>query len=206
MKKIFALLLTCVLCLPAAFSQQKKAVNATRANALKLNLLSPFFSTLQLGYTRKISEETAFHLSFGYMDYTPENYKSLNTKAIFIAPEYRFYIENKLVEQLFISGFTRYIFMRYTDEENYVKVNSTPVKYTSTYHSLGFGVLFGKEFIIKNRLVMEIFGGPVYSILMSAKSDFPNLEANEIRIDNAFSQRLIKNYGLRGGFTVGYLF
>lgn len=206
MRKIFATLLLLQAFLPAAFSQQKKAINASRSNAIKLNLLSPFFSTLQLSYTRKITEETAFHLAVGYMDYTPESNKALNTKALFIAPEYRFYVENKLVEQLYISGFTRYIFMNYTSDNNYISYGSAPVRYTSKYHSLGLGVLFGKEFIIKNRLIIDMFAGPVYSIIVQGKSNFPGITTNEVKIDDNFSQRLVKNYGVRGGFTVGYLF
>lgn len=48
------------------FSQDGKN---ERLKAIKINLLSPFYSTLSLSYQRVINTETSFQLTFSYMDF-----------------------------------------------------------------------------------------------------------------------------------------
>jgi len=215
-----------------------------RVDALKINLLSPFYGTVNLAWQHKLSNDASFQLTATYMDF--DSYGSTNdgafssqntygltnivksyvtvesqlTKGVTITPEYRFILNGRGFSGIYIAPFARYMYYEYNrdvtvliDTGTYsslpntrsnIKSFSFKEKELYTYHSLGFGVIAGKQFVFKNRVLFDVFGGPVYSILMESNKSINS--TRDIVIGAGIPNTYIRGYGIRAGFSVGFLF
>ncbi len=193
-----------------------------KQNIIKINLLSPIVSTIMLFYQRNINEESSFQIGMGYMDFygfgsntntyyngnTNTSVTSERSRGFFFTPEYRYLFDGEYMDGIFIAPFLKYTFMQYDEtQKNVTEIYNqgnytTQTTYSNTsnsYNSLGIGITIGKQFIFKNKISLEVFGGPVYNILLSGTS-------TEINISHSMNNVNIRGYGARAGMTVGFLF
>ncbi|MEI6595017.1 MAG: DUF3575 domain-containing protein [Bacteroidota bacterium] len=198
-------------------------------NIIKINLLSPIYSTLMLFYQRNMSEENSFQVGVGYMSFdgfgtSSSNYYNSNytsnphTESFYFTPEYRYTFSGSFMDGSFIAPFLKYSNMTYSADYTINNSNTYPYtsftdRYTFNYQTLGIGICLGQQYIYKNKVSLEIYAGPVYNMLIAekiptgspnyAKHNFPS---NNIEIDKNISNINVKSYGIRAGFTVGFLF
>jgi hypothetical protein len=58
--------------------------------------------------------------------------------------------------------------------------------------------------VFKNRVVIDLFGGPVYSILVASNKTIT--KTGDVVIGNGIPNTYVRGYGVRAGLTVGFLF
>ncbi|MES2778934.1 MAG: DUF3575 domain-containing protein [Bacteroidota bacterium] len=199
-----------------------------RTDALKINLLSPFYGTVNLAWQHVLSNDASFQLTMTYTDFDsygsttntgPSTYGGSSsfdvnnqlTKGVTIVPEYRFVLNGRGLSGVYIAPFARYMYYEYhRDIVDRIYTSTAPYSYTIaynelyTYHSLGLGVVVGKQFVFKNRVVFDLFAGPVYSILMASNKSIT--KTGDVVIGDGIPNTYIRGYGVRAGLTVGFLF
>lgn len=204
-----------------------------RQNIIKVNLLSPIYGTIMMAYQHNVRKDASFQIGFGYMDFngfygtydkevnpsdfnSPVEYKydfEENTKAFFITPEYRFMIFGSDMRGFYVAPFAKYMYMNY--QENYGKDTThvyvprdqrkfLQVQDNYIYHTLGLGATIGQQLIFKNRVSLEYFVGPVYNILLSS-SDHSTSTSDPV-VSDVMPTLIVRGYGVRAGFTLGFLF
>lgn len=191
-----------VLLLPA--KPQEVINNDDRKHCIKINLLSPVVSALNLAFETQIAKEYSFQLGAVYMNHPAYGTTDGVTKAFFITPEFRYELTNTRNGYAFIGVFTRYINMDYSRSEKHP--GGVISRSSAKYESLGLGVLIGQKIIYRNKIVFEFFAGPVYAGLLSAKNDFYYRKQDEIILDQDIPDTLLRRYGIRAGFTIGWMF
>lgn len=174
-----------------------------RKNCIKINLLSPIVSAVNLAVEIQTKKDYSFQLGVVYMNHATYGTTDGVTKAFFVTPEFRYQIANTRGGYAFVGAFARYINMEYSQSERKL---GTTLYSTARYESVGFGVLIGQKVIYRNRVAFEFFVGPVYSGIVSAKNDFFNRGSDDIIIDQDIPYTLLRRYGLRSGFTIGWMF
>ena len=246
MLKIFMLFLGTLILANYAWGQEQETkvrqeLNRNeRTDALKVNLLSPFYGTINLAWQHKISNDASFHLTLTYMDF--DSYGSINnsdgltgqnnhgfpnayniyedvesqvTRGATVTPEYRFVLNGKGFSGVYIAPFARYMYYEYernvttridTGSYYYSSVNSFTFKDTElyAYHSLGLGVIVGKQFVFKNRVLLDFFGGPVYTVLLASNKSIN--KTGDVVIGTGIPNTYVRGYGIRAGFSLGFLF
>lgn len=172
-------------------------------SCIKLNMLSPVMSTLNLAFETQTAEDYSVQLGVAFMNHpTYANTDGL-TRAVFLTPEFRYKLADTKQGYAFIGVFGRYINMKYEQSETHFLLTS---KSTSQYESVGAGLIIGQKLVYKKRVALEFFGGPVYSGIVSSKNDFFNRGNKDITIDQDVPYTLLRRYGIRAGFTIGWLF
>jgi hypothetical protein len=250
MKKYSTLVLMLVWVSLTAFAQEEGKVLSKlkleeRHQALKINLLSPFYGTVNLAWQKRISNDASFQITATYMDFDSygsannsgnENYndnhgltnvryinataENPRTQGFTITPEYRFVLNGRGLSGVYIAPFMRYMYYEYSHSlriqiDTGTYVSSPSYYYTSgtvrfnesrfdAYHTLGLGVIIGKQFVFKNRVVIDLFGGPVYSILVASNKTIT--KTGDVVIGNGIPNTYVRGYGVRAGLTVGFLF
>lgn len=171
-----------------------------RRHSLKINLLSPLASTLNLAFETQTAKDCSFQLGMAYMNHSTYDETDGLTNAFFVTPEFRFELTKTKGGYAFVGAFARYINMQYSRTERRGAKHST-----AQYESLGVGLLVGQRFVYRNVLAIEIFAGPVYSWLVAAENNFYNRGNTDIVLDD-IPYSLLKRYGLRAGVTLGWMF
>jgi Protein of unknown function (DUF3575) len=230
-------LLLLLVSITAEGQQDSKVLNELgkheRTDAIKINLLSPFYGTVNLAWQHRISNDASFQLTTSYTDFdsygsteNTDNFtyttntdiivESQLTKGVTVVPEYRFVLNGRGLSGVYIAPFLRYMYFEFErDVLTRMYTQSGPPFYNNiysdmrntelyTYHSLGFGVIVGKQFIFKNRVVFDLFGGPVYSLLLASNKSID--QTGDVVIGSGIPNTFIRGYGVRGGLTVGFLF
>ncbi|MES2558969.1 MAG: DUF3575 domain-containing protein [Bacteroidota bacterium] len=237
-QRYYVLLLLCCL-VTVAFAQEtdskvEQSLKGTeRQDAIKLNLLSPFYGTVNLAWQHRLSNDASFQLTMTYTDFdsygSTDNTQTNNsvgngyryentsvenqlTRGFTIVPEYRFVLNGRGLSGIYIAPFARYMYYEYSRDIE-VTIDSTFSSYPIysysaseryTYQSVGVGVIVGKQLIFKNRVVLDFFGGPVYSILLTSNHSIA--KTSDVVIGSGIPNMYIRGYGVRGGFSVGFLF
>ena len=153
-------------------------------NALKINVISPAIKTFNIQYEHKLSSESSFQIGYFYC-----GYDALETdySGYGVTPEYRLYLSEtrEALNGIFIAPFLRYQEFKLTDPDGTANVNL-----------FGGGVIFGRQWIFKEKLSMEMFVGPSYSTekktITSGIDDFDDI--------------LYTGYGIRAGSCLGLAF
>jgi hypothetical protein len=220
MKKLTSILLFFSFALPNLHAQQ---TFGTRNNTFKVNIISPFFNTLNMAYNRRLSEDKAIQFGAAFMNYHDENSSRDNrTIAQFFYFEYRYSIDVKGIEQIYIAPFGRFINLGYTEtintqvyDSNILPIRWRDVTYDnkSQYQSFGLGFVIGKEFVFKDRISIDFFAGPVYGFLLNKSENYSPLHfssgmgrPSQLLLNDAFSSRLLEQYSVRAGVNVGIKF
>ena len=184
-----------------------------KLNVIKLNMLSPVYSSLMFFFERSINKENSLELGLGYMNFdgfSNSSTLSRHTEAFFITPEYRYMLKGENLNGTYIEPFLKFTSMNYTESGvNYIynstyPYNSIPAYYNDSYsyQSLGIGICLGQQYIYKNKISIDFFAGPVFNMLLSKSGP----SGNNVTIDQSLNTTLIKGYSLRGGLTVGFLY
>lgn len=182
---------------------QQNAVTDERPFCIKINLLSPVMSTVNIALETSIGDDKSFQLGVAYMNHSTYGTTDGVTKAFFVTPEWRYELKQNRNGYSFIGAFARYIHMDYSQTDRY---RSAQKMSTSSYDCLGLGIVLGQKFIYRNRVMIELFAGPVYSGILQGKNDFYNHSSSDILVDEDIPHTLLKRYGVRAGLTVGWMF
>lgn len=200
-------------------------------NALKINLLSSFYSTINLSYQHVISNTHSWNITASYMDFDSygstvnpsdsltnggsSEVKSQRTQGIAIIPEYRYVLNGRGLSGMYIAPFLRYSYYEYhqvaiydstyyNSQAGYYMVKTEYHPDLFAYHTLAVGCIFGKQVLFKNRISFDFFCGPSYSILVSSNKDIKS--PADVVIGPGISNVYIKGLGLRGGITIGFTY
>jgi hypothetical protein len=201
-----------------------------RMSAVKINILSPFYSTLNLSYQRVINPASSINLTASYMDfdsygstYNPVDsatnggsveVASQRTKGFTVMPEYRYTVNGRGLSGIYLAPFLRYAYYEYSQVAVMDSVNSSSqfgsviVTYTKpdfyAYHTVALGCIVGKQILFKNRISVDFFCGPVYSILVASNKTIYN--SGDVVLGPGIPPANVKGYGLRAGITVGFVY
>jgi hypothetical protein len=138
-----------------------------KRNILKINLLSPILNSFSASYERVINDEKTFNITA----FVSQNFAGDNIVAYGITPEIRFYLsENKKAP----AGF-------------FVAPYFTLQTYGGDPIILGPGVAIGGQWVFKNRVSLDLWGGPAY-VFTNDNSEF------------------LGNFWGRFGLSLGFLF
>ncbi len=223
--------LTLLVLLSSTFIMAQNTTETVRKHAIKANLLSPIYNTLNISYEGLLkSNGNSFAIGATYMDFNDfgnNNYSynntsmvtSTNVKGVSLTYDYKIHFTNNGFEGAYLAPFARMLYY----ERNAVDYGTTaggPPNFYQDYYkeefkylSIGLGFTVGYQFVINNRVSFDFFGGPAYQILLSEDRTTTNLSnglkmpnQDETLLANAIPNRYIKGYGLRGGITIGFLF
>jgi hypothetical protein len=198
-----------------------------RKNTIKVNVLSPIFNTLNLSYQHLFNNSRSLNLGFSYMDFDnfnnyPDNntppYSSTNdkdqTQGVAATAEFRIHFSDNSLEGWYGAPFIRY--MNYTRNLNDYYTEYNPVtgyssayaKQKDTYQSAGLGFIVGYQFIIRNTVSIDFFGGPVYQIMLQHSRTLSSSKVldDKNKLSDAIPNQYMEGYGLRGGITIGMCF
>jgi len=183
-------------------------------NAIKFNILSPFYQNLNIAFQHVKSDDASYQLGLSYMDFDGAfftsngyNQSSERTTMLMVTPEYRFNINGMNLSGMYIGVFGRYINLNYSYIENgYDSYAGKPTQTNRNYiyNSMGIGMLFGTQTIIKKRITVDAFAGPVYGIMLASNKSVNS--NSDIVLPDGISTVFLKGYGVRAGLTVGFAF
>ena len=205
LKKPLALLFSALMLASLCKAQTEKK------NIIKVNFLSPIASTLSLFYERKVSKSLSLQLGLAYTGASVTGTSSItfNSNTItetsktsingfYVTPELRYYLSDKDAPQgFFIAPYLRY--QNFGLSTKYTGTQSGIPESKATFSSFGGGVLIGGQWIFKDRISLDVWGGPSYNnanfkVTAGDKDDF------------ILGNLGISNFGLRFGATVGVAF
>jgi hypothetical protein len=176
MKKIFLIFV---------FALVASATFAQKENAIKINIFSPVVKTLNVQYERKVNATSSVQLGFFYTGYS---ISETSFSGIGITPEYRFYLSDTEAPQgVYIAPFARYQNFTLTESSSNSK---------GTLSTFGGGVILGKQWIFKEKIVLDIFIGPSYS-------------SGTVKVtsgSNTFDTGAFDGFGIRTGVCFGFAF
>lgn len=189
------------------------SIKFDKKHSLKANLVSPFFNTLTLFYNKYITDETALQFGVSLMtDFKTNNNgeRTLNCQAI--TAEYRYLLSGNHANGSYIQPFTRFINASASiSDQQYVYDNGQSqwiyknINYNESCLSAGVGFLLGLQNTVKNKLLFDVYAGPAYAIQINPSSSKPsNISASSNR--GSLDDLIVKGYGIRAGFCVGFLF
>jgi hypothetical protein len=180
MKKIVILLIVLGFAV-TSFSQEQSNV-APEKNVLKINTLALIIRTGAVFYEREISDLTSAQLGIAYMNYTIND---THLDGVGITPEVRFYIRRNALDGFYVGPYLRYNNFGFDDNSS-----------TGRYKAFGGGVSFGRQWIFKKGLVIDLFFGGHYtnsSVELTSGTETPDFTR-------------IEGFSLRTGFALGFAF
>jgi hypothetical protein len=201
-------------------AQQTEAV---RKHAIKTNMLSAIYNTLNVSYEKLKPNGNSFLIGASYMDFDDfgeYNYDFTRVEGVSLTSEYRLHFSGQGFEGGYVGGFARAMYY-YRDAEittsNYFSsqqpVTRDILREDFNYVSAGLGFVIGYQYVVKNRITFDFFGGPVYQYLMYENRNTRNLitgatikSQDATLLAERIPNKYIRGYGLRGGITVGILF
>lgn len=228
------ILCVCWFCIPAKTQAQLPGRGLYQPiehkNALKINLFSSFFSTINLSYQHVLTNTRSFNITASYMDFNSygstlnpidpmqggsEEVESQRTQGFAIIPEYRYVINGRGLSGMYMAPFIRYSYYEYNQVAKYDSTYyDTKANYyvtvtelrpdLFTYHTLALGCIVGKQVLFKNKVSIDLFCGPSYSILVSSNKDIQS--PADVAMGIGISKAYIKGFGVRGGITVGFTY
>lgn len=184
-----------------------------KKHSMKANLVSPFFNILTVFYTRYLTDETALQFGVSLMsDFKVNNSddRVLNCQAI--TAEYRYLLKGSHANGSYIQPFTRFINANadvklrtsyFDNVQN--KYITKDINYNESCISAGLGFLLGVQNTVKNKLLFDVYAGPVYAIQINPSTNRP-AGVSESSSRGSLQDVLVKGYGIRAGFCIGFLF
>ncbi len=139
-----------------------EAVAQVKSNSVKFNAFGMFAGQYQLAFERAINDKITIQLSGGLVSRKWElgTYEQKDGGFVII-PEARYYF-NESMKGLYAGAFARY------------KSGSTTatdadgeVYYEASRSAVGGGAVLGYQFLIAERLVLDLFAGPQYKTTSS---------------------------------------
>lgn len=163
----------------------------SKKNLFKVNILSPLVRTASVFYEREIGENTSAQIGFAY---TGASIGDTKLRGYGITPEFRFYLSDKgTPEGFFIAPFTRYRSFDLINDATEIGGVESKANWTS----IGGGLLVGGQWIFKDIISLDIWGGPSYG------TNNINVESGA---EDDFDVARISGFGFRSGVTLGIAF
>lgn len=201
------------LCLLAIAANAQRTLNfhpdsVVRKHALKINLLSPLFLTLNLAHEIKLSPTKGLQQVLGYTYfYTDEGYgKITDFKGLYYTLDVRFYRNNKVAwNGMYLNPFARY---NYINHKYYITDTTTNItkNYQEKLQGLSLGFAWGKQKIYRNKFLID------YSIGVYASLPINRYQSegtpSEIPVETIvfYNSPFIEGLGIRPVLRFGYLF
>jgi len=178
MKQPNKLLLVCLM-LAAAVSAQ-----AQKKSAIKINILSPIVKTFNVQYEAKLKKDASFQLGFFYTGYSSTG---TDFSGFGVTPEYRMYLsDTEAPEGVYVAPFVRYQSFNLSDSGG-----------KGTLSTFGGGLILGKQWLFKDKIVLDLFIGPSYS-------------SGTVKVTSGGSTfdvpSTLNGFGLRAGMAFGFAF
>lgn len=179
MKKITLLVITLLIV--------SAGLNAQKMNNIKTDLFSAFLRTGVLKYERAFTDDISVQLGFFYTGFHPRDTEStLNGWGI--TPEFRFYLSDTPAPAgTYLAPNIRYMALTAEDP-----VANATAKLTS----LGLAINLGKQWLLKDIIVIDAWIGPVYN--------FRNLDDPSGEVESGISG--VNGFGIRLGVALGVAF
>jgi hypothetical protein len=201
-----------------------------RKHAIKTNMLSAIYNTLNISYEKLKTNGNSLLIGASYMDfddfgendYNYNNNSFTKVEGVSLTGEYRLHFSGQGFEGGYVGGFGRAMYYSRVAEivnynyQSFRQPGSTDIdiiKEKFNYISVGIGFVVGYQYVIKNRITFDLFGGPVYQYLIHEDRKTRNLNTganiqsqDETLLAERIPNKYIRGYGLRGGITVGILF
>lgn len=182
--------------------------SVVRKHALKINLLSPLFLTLNLAHEVKLSPNQSMQqvLAYTYFYSDEGNKKITDYKGLYYTLDYRVYINNKKAWQGgYLNPFIRY---NYINHKYYLTDTTTNItkNYLEKLQGLSIGFAWGKQKIYRNKFLIDYSIGIFASLPLNRYQS----EGTPTEIpDDAFvfyNSPFTDAVGIRPVLRFGYLF
>ncbi len=160
-------------------------LHAQKMNVVKTDLFSVFLRTGVLKYERAFTESLSAQLGFFYTGYSPNDVDA-SLSGWGITPEFRLYLSDTPAPVgTYLAPNFRYMSQIAEDE-----ITNATARLTS----LGLAVNLGKQWMLKDIVIIDAWVGPVYNFRTLDDPD------NEVDISGA------DGFGIRLGLAIGIAF
>jgi hypothetical protein len=173
---------------------QDQPVNAIiKRNLIKFSLVSPIINSFSMAYERVLNPNNSFQVTMFYA-----GNGSLDANGGFgITPEMRLYLSERREAPygFFVAPFATY--QHFSLEDSFFDFGTgASATERGTSNLFGLGVIVGGQWVFKNRVSIDIWGGPGYAFV--GLSGFDNNNGNGYPFANGAMGRF--------GCTLGFLF
>jgi hypothetical protein len=148
----------------------------TKKNLLKVNLLSPLLRTGSFFYERTLSSNSSLMLGLFYTGFSVDD---VSFSGFGLTPAYRYYLSSTKQAPIgfYVSPYGR--FMRFSLANNLTKDKGTLTTY-------GLGLELGYQWVFKDIISLNVFGGIGYSagtFTATDNSNIDNLNGSGVGVD-----------------------
>lgn len=154
--------------------------------AIKINILSPIVSTASLFVEHAVGETSSIQLG-GF--YTGASIGETKFRGFGITPEFRYYLSDQALDGFYLGPFLRYQNFDLTDDLT---------EDEATFSSFGGGLVIGRQWLLKERITIDLFGGPAYNS--------QSIEVSDGSSEEQFDTGAFGGFGVRIGVTIGVAF
>lgn len=186
------LLFAAALAVSGMFASQASAQDYN--GAIKTNLFGLFVGQYQLAYEHALNEQVSVQLSGGLVSrsWTLGDY-SQQDGGFLVIPEARYYFDSGM------KGLYTGAFARYRSGSSELTDTSGETEYKVNRNSIGGGLLIGYQFIVSDRLAIDLFAGPQYKSV--------SFEEDEEYADESYQlEGESDGFGGRFGLNIGFVF
>lgn len=167
-------------------------------NVIKVNILSPIFSTGSFFFEHKLDAASSLQLGASF---TKTNQDDVDLSGFSVTPEYRFYLSSskEAPQGFYVGPYLRYRHLKLQNTRD----NSTgSLRQEATLNTFGGGILIGHHWIFKQRFSLDTFLGPSYGAGSLKYNDSSGTYRDYS--DNSFLLGI--GFGIRSGVTFGLAF
>jgi hypothetical protein len=192
-------------------------------NVVKVNLFGLLGSSYTLAYERVLNDKMSVQLSVGYrtIKVSSVSIGTLSEKLTYSGPtivgEFRYYLTNAskdVPRGFYVAPFVRYGSYTYKYDYNDSDPNFSSYNYTGKYtvSSIGGGAMLGYQWLIADRVALDLFAGPQYKTKSVSNITYSYANGTTQTISGSAASGGILNdkglspFGLRVGFNVGVAF
>lgn len=183
--------------------------SAPKKNSIKLDLISPTMRTFNLNYERVISPYSSWNLGALYTDQSNAITNADYLSRFATTLEYRYYMgKNPAPRGMYLGAFARYQWMKtqswnytYLYDQNGILTSSVGSYEEKELNTGGFGINLGYQATFKDKIVVDMYFGPVYN---SGDKRISKTSPYGDRPNDVFKPYV--GYFLRSGLAVGFMF
>jgi hypothetical protein len=153
-----------------------------RKNIIKASIISPFVKIGSFFYERSVGKKSTFQIG---IDYASIQYKhgdiqieTEKLKVLGITPEYRFYISKKKIKGFYIAAYVKFQKLSLDVDYNITHATSHNFNTFKKYTTFGGGLLIGKQWLIADRISIDLFVGPRYNFIITKSQSFRSYSAS----------------------------
>jgi hypothetical protein len=160
-------------------------LSKAQENTFKINILSPIVRTLNVQFEHALSETSSIQIGAFY---TGASVGDTQFAGFGLTPEYRFYLsESPAPQGVYVAPFARFQNFKLTTD-----IDDSEGKITT----FGGGLIIGKQWIFKEKIVLDLFIGPQYN------SGSAEVTSGSSSLDVGSAD----GFGVRAGLSLGIAF